>query len=209
LTKPSAKEFHNIVTFLLRQIDPTFQKSPLRKFEDEVVMSFKTLGYPFNISKTSLVAAGSPHIWPSLLLAITWLMERLELISSANGAVMGGVSGEAGVSVQASDGGLEKEDEFNHVQEYQGLDSIGAAGQPFTTPEAMELRTDRAFLLYVEVAYESFLAGDDETYDALEEELLDYFEKDQMVLEQEIEQVTDENATVVESITNIENEMNE
>ena len=182
LTKPSSKDFHNFTTFLLRKIDPTFQKIPSRKFEDEVVIAFKTMGYPFNISKTSLVAAGSPHIWPSLLLAISWLIERLELISAT---------------------GISEGDQG------EGLISVGVAGQPFVTPEDLDLRTERAFLLYIDLAYNKYLSGDDETYEALEEEFLDYFEKDQMVLEQEIEKVTDENAVVVESITNVGTEMNE
>lgn len=47
------------------------------KFEDEVCLHFKCLGYPFTISKTSLAAAGSPHTWPSLLAALSWLGEHL------------------------------------------------------------------------------------------------------------------------------------
>ena len=75
LSRPSAKDFHNFMTFLLRKVDPSFNTSPKRKFEDDVVVAFKVIGYPFNISKTALVAAGSPHTWPTLLLSITWLIE--------------------------------------------------------------------------------------------------------------------------------------
>ena len=50
------------------------------KLEDEVAMNFKALGYPYPISKTALVAAGSSHTWPTLLAALTWLMETLELL---------------------------------------------------------------------------------------------------------------------------------
>ena len=49
-----------------------------KKIEDEIALGFKSLGYPFNISKTALVAAGSSHTWPTLLLALTWLIELLE-----------------------------------------------------------------------------------------------------------------------------------
>lgn len=77
LSRPSAKDFSNIVTFMLRILDPNFQHGSTMKFEDEVSLSFKCLGYPFTMSKTALVAAGSAHTWPSLLAALTWLMERL------------------------------------------------------------------------------------------------------------------------------------
>lgn len=77
LSRPSAKDFSNIVSFMLRMIDPNFQHGSTMKFEDEVSLNFKCLGYPFTLSKTALVAAGSANTWPSLLAALTWLMERL------------------------------------------------------------------------------------------------------------------------------------
>lgn len=78
LARPSGKDFNNICTFMLRKLDPSFQDSSSVKFEDEVAMNFKAMGYPYPISKTALVAAGSPHTWPALLAALTWLMEHLK-----------------------------------------------------------------------------------------------------------------------------------
>ena len=52
LARPSSKDFNNIVTFLLRKVDENFNDGTV-KFEDEVAMAFKSLGYPFNISKVS------------------------------------------------------------------------------------------------------------------------------------------------------------
>lgn len=77
LSRPSAKDFSNITTFMLRLIDHDFQRGGM-KFEDEVAQSFKCMGYPFPISKTALVAAGSPHTWPALLAALTWLVHQLD-----------------------------------------------------------------------------------------------------------------------------------
>mgnify|MGYP000601283386 CR=1 FL=1 len=86
---PSGKDFQNIMTFLFRRVDPTFYQSPVGnnkqtrsdevqiKFEDEVTMAFRCLGYPFPISKTGLVAVGSPHTWPALIAAIDWLVDVL------------------------------------------------------------------------------------------------------------------------------------
>lgn len=42
---------------------------------EDVPMMLKTLGYPYNISKNHLLNVGSPHSWPILLGAITWLMD--------------------------------------------------------------------------------------------------------------------------------------
>lgn len=79
LARPSAKDFTNLVTFLLRIVDPQFQKGDL-KIEDEVFLNFKSMGYPFNISKTSIVAAGATNTWPSLLAALSWLVTHLQCI---------------------------------------------------------------------------------------------------------------------------------
>jgi kinetochore protein NDC80 len=84
LTRPSAKDFTNMVTFMLRKVDADFQRDVAGlKFEDEVVLNFKGLGYPFPISKTALVAAGSLHTWPALLAALHWLMQHLQCFQRA------------------------------------------------------------------------------------------------------------------------------
>ena len=77
LSKPSSKEFNQVLSFMLRLTDANFQVDSNMKFEDEVCLQFKCLGYPFTISKTSLAAAGSPHTWPTLLAALAWLAEHL------------------------------------------------------------------------------------------------------------------------------------
>ena len=61
--------------FLFRQIDNNFAFSG--KLEDEIIAMFKHFRYPYSISKTGLVAVGSPHTWPALLAAITWIIELL------------------------------------------------------------------------------------------------------------------------------------
>ena len=94
---PSGRDFQNIMTFLFRRVDPTFHSTTATttttagsnnnqrsdeiviKFEDEVSMAYRCLGYPFPISKTGLVAVGSPHTWPALIAAIDWLVDLLTI----------------------------------------------------------------------------------------------------------------------------------
>ena len=76
LSSPTTKDFLAIVTFLFKQVEPGFKM--VAKVEEEVPAMFKRLRYPFPISKTALVAVGSPHTWPPLLAAITWLVELLK-----------------------------------------------------------------------------------------------------------------------------------
>lgn len=87
LSRPSGKDFTNIMTFLLRHIDPNFQDGNL-KIEDEIAMNFRAMGYPFPVSKTALVAAGSPHTWPTLLAALSWLLERIVLLDCTSTSSM-------------------------------------------------------------------------------------------------------------------------
>lgn len=76
LTRPSTKDFNLIVQFLFKEIDPHIKMSE-EKWADEVIAIFKQLRYPYPVSKTNIVAAGSPTAWPALLAAIMWLIELL------------------------------------------------------------------------------------------------------------------------------------
>jgi len=198
LSRPSAKDFHNFMTFLMTKIDPTFN-SGKRKFEDDVSLAFKALGYPFNISKTALVAAGSPHTWPTLLLAITWLIELLDCMADQD---------------------LFEDDFMNNGNGGNGngqydqdmFANIGAAGQPLPSRDdgvimELEVRSKTAMQKYLECSYGVFLSGDDELCEDMAIQLLEYVEKDHKMIEQEIEKITDENGIIVESVTNIDKEV--
>lgn len=72
---PSGKDVKDIISFLVHQLDPTWGE--LGKLEDEVPFIFRVYGYPFQINKSALYAAGSPHSWPALLAALAWLVQLL------------------------------------------------------------------------------------------------------------------------------------
>lgn len=165
LTRPSGKDFQNIVTFMLRLVDPNFQDGSM-KIEDEVSMNFRAMGYPFTVSKTALVAAGSPHTWPTLLAALTWLMERIQCMENYR----------------------------------QGEDDDP---EQFDSLEELDAQTDRVFFKYLSSAYTAFLKGDEKLTEELENALADRFERDDAIIEQEIEQMTDKNALIVEKLTNL------
>eukprot|EP01018_Ginkgo_biloba_P012754 Gb_08872 [translate_table: standard] len=71
---PSGKDVKEIIHFLFRQLDPGWE---LCKLEDDVPFLFRQYGYPFQINKSALYAAGSPHSWPGLLAGLAWLVELL------------------------------------------------------------------------------------------------------------------------------------
>lgn len=76
LTNPSSRDFQNILLFLLRCIEPAFEFK--KRFEEELPVSLKALGYPFTVSKSALTAVGSPHSWPALLGVLIWLLENIK-----------------------------------------------------------------------------------------------------------------------------------
>ncbi|KAF5837128.1 HEC/Ndc80p family-domain-containing protein [Dunaliella salina] len=75
LASPTAKDFTMIVQFLFQKFDPSMKI--FGKIEDDVPLFFKRINYPFAISKSALFAVGSPHSWPAVLAALTWLVELL------------------------------------------------------------------------------------------------------------------------------------
>lgn len=78
LNSISTRDF-KIVTFIIQNIDPQFMFDE-SKFEEEVLMYLRMLGYPFTISKSSLKSASSPHTWPSILAALIWLIELINFL---------------------------------------------------------------------------------------------------------------------------------
>ncbi|GMH47971.1 hypothetical protein TL16_g00188 [Triparma laevis f. inornata] len=180
LARPSSKDFNNIVTFLFRKIDPNFNDGTL-KFEDEVASAFKALGYPFNISKTSLYAVGSPHTWPGLLAAITWLIELLTYDQEVAEAPM---ENEEGMDM----------DNLTAVSDKAFFEYLEHAYTAFLSGDD---DNDKAFFEYLEHAYTAFLSGDDDKYAALEEDLIDKFEAKNVDVEQECERIAVENDEIV------------
>jgi len=75
LSSPTTKDFVHILSFLLKAIDPNFKFGG--KFEEEVPVIFKSLGYKITINKGPLQSVGAAHSWPQLLAALSWLVELL------------------------------------------------------------------------------------------------------------------------------------
>ncbi|KAK7090203.1 kinetochore protein NDC80 homolog [Littorina saxatilis] len=76
LLSPPSKEFFKIFEHIYCQIDPAFKMGG--KMEEEVPRCLKNLGYPFQISKSSMHAVGTPHTWPYLLAALIWLVDLVK-----------------------------------------------------------------------------------------------------------------------------------
>ena len=77
LTTPTQKEFVSIFQYLYHKFDPNFQF--VRKIDEDVLFCLKALKYPFTdtISRSQLMAVGSPHSWPNMLAVLTWMVETL------------------------------------------------------------------------------------------------------------------------------------
>ena len=77
LTIYNNPSFLLLLQFLVGHFDPKFKCGS--KIEEEIPRLMRNLGYPFMISKSSLFTVGSPHTWPILLAALSWLRERIEM----------------------------------------------------------------------------------------------------------------------------------
>mmetsp|Transcript_20454 Transcript_20454/g.44713 ORF Transcript_20454/g.44713 Transcript_20454/m.44713 type:complete len:673 (-) Transcript_20454:132-2150(-) len=176
LVRPSGRDFKQICTFLLRRIDPSFNDGS-QKFDEEVSLAFKTLGYPYPISKTALAAAGSPHTWPTLLAALTWLIELLGCYEADDDDI-------------DDDAALLRGQQQS--QEGEGEGSEGSLG----TLEDLEVRSEKAFLRFLGDAYVAFLAGDDAKHASLEEALIEYFERDNNKIERDFAALTEKNSAI-------------
>eukprot|EP01104_Vermistella_antarctica_P001425 TRINITY_DN1146_c0_g1_i1.p1 TRINITY_DN1146_c0_g1~~TRINITY_DN1146_c0_g1_i1.p1 ORF type:complete len:633 (-),score=191.06 TRINITY_DN1146_c0_g1_i1:1027-2925(-) len=75
LLSPTSRDIVNIFGFLYAQVDPNHHLKG--KLDEELPAAYKDLKYPFSINKSSLLAVGSPHTWPTLLVALGWMVELL------------------------------------------------------------------------------------------------------------------------------------
>jgi len=161
---PSGRDFQNIMTFLLRRFDPTFhspstagngnQRSDevVLKFKDEVSMAFRCLGYPFPISKTGLVAVGSPPTWPALIAAIDWLVDLLAIVDEED----------------ALDWGLDE----------GTMGPTNGGGQNALTLDESAKRVRMEFHKFLRKGMVAFMNGDIDECKELEGALLDTFQED-------------------------------
>jgi kinetochore protein NDC80 len=187
---PSGRDFQNIMTFLFRRVDPTFNSTSATtsnnnqrsdevviKFEDEVSMSYRCLGYPFPISKTGLVAVGSPHTWPALIAAIDWLVDVLTI----------------------------RDEEEVHDW---GPDDITAADSRgvMTLDASLEL-IDSQFHHFLRKSIGAFLKENDEECAELEGVLLDTFQKDHLRVEENLTALDNECELMKEEIASLSAEV--
>eukprot|EP00795_Rhopilema_esculentum_P001999 gene1999-17554_t len=77
LQAPSGKEFRRVFEFLYGFIDKNDKIGP--KWEEEVPRLLKQLRYPFPIAKSAMFTVGSLHTWPTLLGALHWLVNFIEM----------------------------------------------------------------------------------------------------------------------------------
>lgn len=187
---PSGRDFQNIMTFLFRRVDPTFNSTSATtsnnnqrsdevviKFEDEVSMAYRCLGYPFPISKTGLVAVGSPHTWPALIAAIDWLVDVLTI----------------------------RDEEEVHDW---GPDDITAADSRgvMTLDASLEL-IDSQFHHFLRKSIGAFLKENDEECAELEGVLLDTFQKDHLRVEENLTALDNECELMKEEIASLSAEV--
>ncbi|KAK3219421.1 hypothetical protein Dsin_013391 [Dipteronia sinensis] len=60
-----------IIKFLMSQLD----YPSTTKFEDDLFIILKSLNFPYEINKSTLRSPNSPHIWPSYLALIHWMVQ--------------------------------------------------------------------------------------------------------------------------------------
>ena len=84
LHQPTQKDFVHWISFLFKIVVPNFEFTQGAKFEDEVPQIFKALGYPVNVTKSSLQTVGAQHSWPPLLGALAWLTDLINYSEAAS-----------------------------------------------------------------------------------------------------------------------------
>jgi len=156
------------------------------KMEEEVPRVLKGLGYPFTISNSYLYSVGSLHTWPHLLAAVMWMIELINATLS--------------------------------ISNLGGIDAFifGA-----TSAEEFDRKSDDQLLFdYAGKTYDAFMHGEDnfERYDeelrhslklAYQVENIDSIEEENRRMEEELERIAQEEASIQklkETISNVKHD---
>jgi len=136
------------------------------------------LGYPFPISKTGLVAVGSPHTWPALIAAIDWLVDVL--------------------MVTEEESKFDWEMEENPQEEELLLQTFQGINQ----------RSEKQWHQFLRRCMISFLNNDQEECDELEGDLLEAFHRDNEKVEAYLNRMIVENEAFKMEIERLNAEAN-
>jgi SMC interacting uncharacterized protein involved in chromosome segregation len=93
--------------------------------------------------------------------------------------------------------------EHLQCQEADELQQETTEEKSFETMEELERKTDKAFFKFLSDNYSAFLEGNQALTEDLEEAFVDSFERDNMVIEQEIERVNELNGLIVEKMNHL------
>lgn len=141
LSRPSTRDFKNIMGFLFRQIDPSYV--PSARFEDDVLPFLKMIRYPYPLSRSSLQAVGAPQTWPKVMGAISWIVDTLMYEEETESAEL-----EERTRRQEATQEERDQDEADGLTD-QGVDH------------------NKEYLDYLANAYAWFLEGEDDAYEKL------------------------------------------
>eukprot|EP00941_MAST-03F_sp_MAST-3F-sp1_P002609 g2609.t1 len=177
--RPTNRDFYNIVNFLFRQFDMNYQPGSSQEMTKAVPVMFKGIGYPFSISKTALSAVGTPHTWPALLAALSWLVE---LLSYEDSVARADEDGEEGFDGMAGEEG----------------------GRPVDGGVDSEQKSTRMFFKYLGTAYKAFLDGDDATEEALLQALISDKEERNEQIRFELEKAQQEEQDLLAELQELE-----
>ena len=75
LSTPTQSDFVSVVSFLLKKAKPDLKFNG--RFEEDVPLVLKSLGYSIPIGKSHLLSVGSAASWPHALAALNWLVDLL------------------------------------------------------------------------------------------------------------------------------------
>jgi kinetochore protein NDC80 len=177
LSKPTNKDFYNIVGFLFKQLDPNYV--PTGKIEDEIVNMFKYLGYPYPISKTNIVAVGSPHAWPSMLAAVMWLIELLTYSEN-----------------------MSQVDNQLFPTDINGDVTLGNGMSPHDVGDEIT-NSEKAFHKYITKAYGYFITGNDAQHMSLHEQFVSSFENRNLIIRDKLESLDKKNLAINNEIEDL------
>uniref|UniRef100_A0A7I4YYY4 Kinetochore protein NDC80 n=1 Tax=Haemonchus contortus TaxID=6289 RepID=A0A7I4YYY4_HAECO len=84
IRSPTKQDFISMFESIYQHVNPDFQ---LKNVNEEVPAIFRELGYPTAIKPSTMQTIGAAHTWPTLLGALTWLIDNIKVCNQLQGKV--------------------------------------------------------------------------------------------------------------------------
>lgn len=157
------------------QWDPNFEYEAGKASEEQIRELFLALSYKWMPSKSALQSVGAQHTWPSLLAALVWLIEEIEVRRALASASPSAFRCRACSHLLQQRWAAPWVGVRSHLVSFRIVQFRSAVSESELQQQSAEENPDRLFYRHSMQAYTAFLAGKEDEQKHVEDSIDESF----------------------------------